>query len=236
MRFGAIKTIIENKLIKSFANKKLDKDMKFFKNNILEDKSFKRLYFIYETLKENKGLDKETATYLVEDLSNEAKSMKISEELESKIKKWTASIVKENNYSKIDDLIYGDSLVPEKKSIAKKEIIESISKKPVVKENTEKLVPIKTMLKIANNTVEKKLSELNESDREKVLSILKSEPTKEEFDSLKESTISKLDSLINESDENLKTTLVETKERIEKSNYSKKEFIKLSQLNQGLII
>jgi hypothetical protein len=162
--------------------------------------------------------------------------MKISEELETKIKRWTSSIVKENNYSKIDDLIYGDSLVPEKKSIAKKEIIESISKKPVVKETTEKLVPIKTMLKIANSTVEKKLSELNESDREKVLSILKSGPTKEEFDSLKESTISKLDSLINESDENLKTTLVETKERITKSNYSKKEFIKLSQLNQGLII
>jgi hypothetical protein len=210
--------------------------MKFFKNNILEDKSFKRLYFIYETLNENKGLDKETATYLVEDLSDEAKSMKISEELETKIKRWTSSIVKENNYSKIDDLIYGDSLVPEKKSIAKKEIIESISKKPVVKETTEKLVPIKTMLKIANSTVEKKLSELSESDREKVLSLLKSEPTKEEFDSLKESTISKLDSLINESDENLKTTLVETKERISKSNYSKKEFIKLSQLNQGLII
>lgn len=234
MKFGAIKTLVENKLIKSFAEKNLDKDMKFFKNTILEDKSFKRLYFIYDTLNENKGLDKETATYMVDDLVNEAKSLKISDKITKKIEKWTKSVINENQYSKIDDLIYGDSLVPEKKSIAKKEIIESITKKPTVKES-KKIVPIKTMLKIANNTVEKKLSELNESDREKVLSLLKSEPSEEEFNSLKENTISKIDQLISESDNELKTTLTETKEKIASSNYSKKEFIKLSQLNQGLL-
>lgn len=235
MRFGVIKTLIENRLIKSFADKKLDKDMKFFKNTILEDKSFKRLYFIYDTLKENKGLDKETATYMVDDLVNEAKSLKISDKITKDIEKWTNSVVKENNYSKIDDLIYGDSLVPEKKSIAKKEIIESLTKKPIVKES-KKVVPIKTMLKIANNTVEKKLSELNESDREKVLSLLKSEPSEDEFNSLKENTISKIEKLISESEAELKTALVETKDRITSSNYSKKEFIKLSQLNQGLLL
>jgi hypothetical protein len=235
MKFGAIKTLVENKLIKSFAEKNLDKDMKFFKNTILEDKSFKRLYFIYDTLKENKGLDKETATYMVDDLVNEAKYLKISDSIIKKIEKWTKSVINENQYSKIDDLIYGDSLVPEKKSIAKKEIIESITKKPIVKES-KKVVPIKTMLKIANNTVEKKLSELNESDREKVLSLLKSEPSEEEFNSLKENTISKIDQLISESDNELKTTLTETKEKIASSNYSKKEFIKLNQLNQGLLL
>lgn len=235
MKFGAIKTLVENKLIKSFAEKNLDKDMKFFKNTILEDKSFKRLYFIYDTLNENKGLDKETATYMVDDLVNEAKSLKISDSITKKIEKWTKSVINENQYSKIDDLIYGDSLVPEKKSIAKKEIIESLTKKPIVKES-KKVVPIKTMLKIANNTVEKKLSELNESDREKVLSLLKSEPSEEEFNSLKENTISKIDQLISESDDELKTALTETKEKIASSNYSKKEFIKLNQLNQGLLL
>lgn len=235
MKFGAIKTLVENKLIKSFAEKNLDKDMKFFKNIILEDKSFKRLYFIYDTLNENKGLDKETATYMVDDLVNEAKSLKISDSITKKIEKWTKSVINENQYLKIDDLIYGDSLVPEKKSIAKKEIIESLTKKPIVKES-KKVVPIKTMLKIANNTVEKKLSELNESDREKVLSLLKSEPSEEEFNSLKENTISKIDQLISESDDELKTALTETKEKIASSNYSKKEFIKLNQLNQGLLL
>lgn len=235
MKFGVIKTLVENKLIKSFAEKNLDKDMKLFKKTILEDKSFKRLYFIYDTLKENKGLDKETATYMVDDLVNESKSLKISNKTLKFIEKWTKSVINENQYSKIDDLIYGDSLVPEKKSIAKKEIIESLTKKPIVKES-KKIVPIKTMLKIANNTIGKKLSELNESDRKKVLSILKSEPSEEEFKSLKENTISKIDQLISESDDELKKALTETKERIESSNYSKKEFIKLNQLNQGLLL
>jgi arsenate reductase-like glutaredoxin family protein len=235
MRFGVIKTLVESKLVKSFAEKKLSKDMKFFKNTILEDKSFKRLYFIYDTLKENKGLDKETATYMVDDLVNEAKSLTLNEDTLNKIKKWTLSVVKENNYTKVDDLIYGDSLNPEKKSIAKKEIVESLTKKPVVKEE-KKIVPIKTMLKIANNNVQKALEELNESERERVISLLKSEPSKEEFESLKESTINKLDSLINESDEDLKKVLNETKEKVVSSNYSKKEFVKLSQLNGGLVI
>jgi arsenate reductase-like glutaredoxin family protein len=235
MRFGVIKTLVENKLVKSFAEKKLSKDMKFFKNTILEDKSFKRLYFIYDTLKENKGLDKETATYMVDDLVNEAKSLNLNEDTLNKIKKWTLSVVKENNYTKVDDLIYGDTLNPEKKSIAKKEIVESLTKKPIVKED-KKIVPIKTMLKIANNNVQKALEELNESEREKVISLLKSEPSKEEFESLKESTINKLDSLINESDEDLKKVLSETKEKVVSSNYSKKEFVKLTQLNQGLVI
>lgn len=235
MKFGVIKTLVENKLIKSFVEKNLDKDMKFFKNTILEDKSFKRLYFIYDTLNENKGLDKETATYMVDDLINESKSLKLSDKITKSIEKWAKSTVNENQYSKIDDLIYGDSLAPEKKSIAKKEIIESLTKKPIVKES-KKVVPIKTMLKIANNTVGKKLSELNESDREKVLSLLKSEPSEEEFNSLKENTISRIEKLISESDTELKTALTETKEKIASSNYSKKEFIKLNQLNQGLLL
>ena len=235
MRFGVIKTLVENKLVKSFAEKKLSKDMKFFKNTILEDKSFKRLYFIYDTLKENKGLDKETATYMVDDLVNEAKSLNLNEDILNKIKKLTLSIVKENNYTKVDDLIYGDALNPEKKSIAKKEIVESLTKKPVVKEE-KKIVPIKSMMKIANANVQKALEELNESERKQVISLLKSEPSKEEFDSLKESTIKKLDSLINESDEDLKKVLNETKEKVVSSNYSKKEFVKLSQLNGGLVI
>jgi arsenate reductase-like glutaredoxin family protein len=172
---------------------------------------------------------------MVDDLVNEAKSLNLNEDTLNKIKTWTLSVVKENNYTKVDDLIYGDSLNPEKKSIAKKEIVESLTKKPVVKEE-KKIVPIKTMLKIANNNVQKALEELNESEREKVISLLKSEPSKEEFESLKESTINKLDSLINESDEDLKKVLNETKEKVVSSNYSKKEFVKLSQLNGGLVI
>jgi hypothetical protein len=235
MRFGVIKTLVENKLVKSFVDNKLDKDMKFFKNELLENKSFKRLYFIYDTLKENKSLDKETAEYFVDDLSREVKSIKLTENFVNKITKWTKGIVKENNYTMIDDLVYGDDLKPEKKSIAKKNIIESLVKQPVVKES-KKVVPISTMLKIANNNIEKTLSELNESDRQEVISTLKKKPTKEEFESIKESTIQKLEKLISESDEEMKQTLVETKNKIQTTEFNKKEFIKLEQLNNGLIV
>jgi len=235
MRFGVIKTLVENKLVKSFVDNKLDKDMKFFKNELLENKSFKRLYFIYDTLKENKSLDKETAEYLVDDLSREVKSIKLTENFVNKITKWTKGIVKENNYTMIDDLVYGDDLKPEKKSIAKKNIIESLVKQPVVKES-KKVVPISAMLKIANSNIEKTLSELNESDRQEVISTLKKKPTKEEFESIKESTIQKLEKLISESDEEIKQTLVETKNKIQSTEFNKKEFIKLEQLNNGLIV
>jgi hypothetical protein len=235
MRFGVIKTLVENKLVKSFVDKKLDKDMKFFKNELLENKSFKRLYFIYDTLKENKSLDKETAEYLVDDLSKEVKSIKLNESFLKKIEKWTKGVIKENNYTTIDDLIYGDDLKPEKKSIAKKNIVESLIKKPTVKES-KKVVPISTMLKIANNNIEKTLSELNESEREEVISTLKKKPTKEEFQTIKESTIQKLEKLISESDEDIKQTLLETKNKIQSTEFNKKEFIKLEQLNRGLIV
>ena len=235
MRFGVIKTLVENKLIKSFVNKQLDKDMKFFKNELLENKSFKRLYFIYDTLKENKSIDKETAEYLVDDLSKEVKSIKLTESFLNKINKWTKGVVKENNYTIIDDLIYGDDLKPEKKSMAKKNIVESLMKSPVIKES-KKVVPISTMLKIANNNIEKTLSELNESDREEVISSLKRKPTKEEFETIKESTIQKLEKLISESNEEIKQTLLETKNKIQSAKFDKKEFIKLEQLHKGLIV
>jgi hypothetical protein len=235
MKFGIIKTLVENKLVKSFVDNKLDKDMKFFKNELLENKSFKRLYFIYDTLKENKSLDKETAEYLVDDLSREVKSIKLTENFVNKITKWTKGIVKENNYTMIDDLVYGDDLKPEKKSIAKKNVIESLVKQPIIKES-KKVVPISTMLKIANNNIEKTLSELNESDRQEVISNLKKKPTKEEFESIKESTIQKLEKLISESDEEIKQALVETKNKIKSTEFNKKEFIKLEQLNNGLIV
>ena len=116
MRFGVIKTLVENKLIKSFVDKKLVKDMKLFESKILKDKSFARLYFIYDTLKENKSLDKETAIYMIDDLVSESKNLKISDKTMEEIVKWTRGLVKENNYTIIDNLIYGDELKPEKKS------------------------------------------------------------------------------------------------------------------------
>jgi len=236
MRFGVIKTLVENKLVNSFKKNNLKEDMRLFNNKLIKNKDFCKLMSIYDNLNENKGLDKETANYLVDDLTKEFHSINLNESTIKFIKSWTGDVVKENKYSVIDDLIYGDTIKPEKKSIARKQIVESLNKITTLNESKSPKVPISSMLKVANNTAKKYLETLTESDRKKVLEIvaLNKEDLKSKFQELRESTITKLDSLIAESDEDLKVRLNETKERISKTDINKDEYIKLWKLNINL--
>jgi len=236
MRFGLIKTLVENKLIDSFVKGTLKTDMRLFERKLLKNSDFCKLMSIYDNLKENKELDKETATYLVDDLSNEFRQIKLSENTVSFVKSWTKDIVLENKYKTIDELFYGDLLKPEKKSIAKKSIVESLGKKPIIKENKSSNVPISSMLKVANKTAEKYLENLTESERNSVKEVLTSndENLKTKFTELKETAIQKIDTLISESDEELSKVLLETKERLKNVKHSKKEYIKLMNLTQNL--
>ena len=236
MRFGVIKTLVENKLVESFKNDTLKNDMYLFNKKLLKNKDFFKMMSIYDNLNENKGLDKETSNYLVEDMVSEFRNLKLSESTNNFIKSWTKDIVLENKYETIDDLLYGDLIKPEKKSIAKKKIVESLTKiKPIV-ENKAPKVPISSMLKVANKTAEKYLENLTESERNSVKEILTSndENLKVKFTELKETAIQKIDTLISESDEDLTKVLLETKDRLTNVKPSKKEYIKLMNLTQNL--
>ena len=91
------------------------------------------------------------------------------------------------------------------------------------------------MLKVANKNIVTYLEKLNESDKEKVLKVLKlGDEGNNEFNTLKEETIGKINKLIEESEGDLKQTLSETKEKITNTNFSKSEFIKLLSLNESL--
>ena len=236
MRFGVIKTLVENKLVESFKKDSLKTDMYYFNKKLLKNKDFCKMMSIYDNLNENKGLDKETSKYLVDDLSVEFNKIKLSEDIVNFIKSWTKDIVLENKYETIDDLLYGDLIKPEKKSIAKKKIVESLTKTKTIVENKTPKVPISSIVKIANSTAEKYLENLSESEKKQVKEILtsKDENLKTNFNNLKESAINKIDTLISESDEDLKKVLIETKERISKVQPSKKEYIKLLSLTQNL--
>ena len=236
MRFGVIKTLVENKLVESFKKDSLKTDMYHFNKKLLKNKDFCKMMSIYDNLNENKGLDKETSKYLIDDLSVEFGKIKLSEETINFIKNWTKDIVLENKYETIDDMLYGDLIKPEKKSLAKKKIVESLTKGKTIVENKTPKVPISSILKIANSTAEKYLDNLSESEKKQVKEILtsKDESLKTNFTNLKESAINKIDSLIPESDEDLKKVLIETKERISKVEPSKKEYIKLLSLTQNL--
>jgi len=231
MKFGELKTIVENKLVDSFIKNELKSDLKVFNKIIKEDKSFGKMMMKYDSLLENKGYDKDVATFMFDEIISDLKSITLKESTIQTILKWSKGIQCENKYSDIDEFITSDDF--EKKFKIKKGIVEGLSKKPKIKESVK--LPISSLVKVANNTIKKHLDTLNESDREKVMEVLKSEDIlKEKFKELKENTISTINSMISESDESVKSTLSETVKKIENTEFSKKEYVKLLTLNEGL--
>ena len=71
MTFGEIKSIIEKNLLESYSNPaNFKKTLKEFKHNILENKSYSRLYSLYDDLSKPKNLSSEDAKeYLEEGIS-----------------------------------------------------------------------------------------------------------------------------------------------------------------------
>jgi hypothetical protein len=236
MKFGILKTKIENKLVESFKNNTLKEDLNYFRKNILSDKDFCKMMSVYDNLSENKNVDKETATFIVDDLVSEFKKIKLKESTKKYIDKWTKNITETSNYSLIDNLLYLGINEIDEKTKSKKLVIESLTKKQVDKKDSPKL-PISMILNVANQKANEFLQNLDESDRTKVLEIIKLDDSSlnENFEKLKESTLSKIDGLINESEGELKNTLIETKNRISISESNKKEYIKLLDLNKSLL-
>ena len=236
MKFGILKTKIENKLVESFKNNTLKEDLNYFRKNILSDKDFCKMMSVYDNLSENKNVDKETATFIVDDLVSEFKKIKLKESTKKYINKWTKNITETSNYSLIDNLLYLGINEIDEKTKSKKLVIESLTKKQVDKKDSPKL-PISMILNVANQKANEFLQNLDESDRTKVLEIIKLDDSslKENFEKLKETTLNKIDGLINESEGELKNTLIETKNRISISESNKKEYIKLLDLNKSLL-
>lgn len=233
MKFGELKTIVENKLTNSFVNGNLKKDLKIFNNLLRVDKSFARMMNGYDTLNENKGISKDVASFMFDETVSELKNIKINEDTIKTIKNWTNGVKVDNRYNNIDEFIFTKNLKIEEKYEIKKSIVENLTKKPLKKESPK--LPLSSLVKVANNTIKKHLETLEESEKQKVLTVLKSdEKSKENFEKLKENTITKIDSLINESDESTKNVLIETKNKISTIEFSKKEYIKLLSLNEGL--
>jgi hypothetical protein len=234
MKFGELKTLVENKLTSSFANKELRNDVKIFKKILKEDSSFAKMMNNYDVLNENKGLSNDVASFLFDETISETKFLKIKESTINRIKNWAKGIKSENNYKNIDDFIFSKSITVEEKFQIKKTIVEGLTKKVVKKDSPN--VPISMLVNAANNTIKKHIESLNEEDKTKVLQVLKSDETlKENYNSLKDDTIKKIETLISESDESVKNVLVETKNKIEKTEYSKQEYLKLLTLSEGLV-
>ena len=239
--FGTIKTKIEKASIGLYGKPEFKTYMSQLKTMVLENKDLSELYYIYDDLSKKKELSNDIATdYINESIEYSQILIENNERSLKNVDEWISSIVKKsvNNYKDIDVTIYNKSIKNLETVLEfKKRIINTIisEDKAEIKESIN--LPLKTMLRVANDRLNKELSNISESERKELieLSSLSDKSIKLEIDTLKENVISNLKTSLNESKENdLKDTIENTIKKISESKYDKYNLYQLRKLNQGL--
>lgn len=232
MTFGQIKTNIENKFLNSYKNEKeFRKNILEFKKDILQKKSLSKLYNLYDQLSTPQGMTEDLAKeYLNEGLD-------LISRLISDIKTVkTKNALNENNYKDIDNLVYSSNIDLIERINSKNRIINILTgEKKTISENVK--LPLSSMVNIANQTIKNYLNNLNESEREEVLTLLSSDTKvlEENYNNLKKDTIVKLQSaLISETDSETKNKIHETIDKLEKDICDHLSYIKLKSLSESL--
>jgi hypothetical protein len=238
MNFGILKSKIENTLLDSYKKGKLKEELKNFKKYILEDKNISKIYYLYDDLSSNKGMNND----LVFDYINECITIyentvnKLTEKDVNKIKNWVKSTNADNQYKNIDNLFSNNVLMLESRLESRRIISETLKKKPTTKSETP-LIPISSMVNLANKTINNYIESLNESDKKELIKILSEDDSKyiDEFESIKESVVNKLTNLKNEStDKGTILKIDETLSKVVSEKYDKLSFFKLKGLNENI--
>jgi hypothetical protein len=239
--FGTIKTKIEKASIGLYGKPEFKTYMSQLKTMVLENKDLSELYYIYDDLSKKKGLSNDIATdYINESIEYSQILIENNERSLKNVDEWISSIVKKsvNNYKDIDVTIYNKSIKNLETVLeSKKRIINTIISEDKLKIKESINLPLKTMLRVANDRLNKELSNISESERKELieLSSLSDKSIKLEIDTLKENVISNLKTSLNESKENdLKDTIENTIKKISESKYDKYNLYQLRKLNQGL--
>lgn len=239
--FGTIKTKIEKASIGLYGKPEFKTYMSQLKTMVLENKDLSELYYIYDDLSKKKGLSNDIATdYINESIEYSQILIENNERSLKNVDEWISSIVKKsvNNYKDIDVTIYNKSIKNLETVLeSKKRIINTIISEDKVKIKESINLPLNTMLRVANDRLNKELSNISESERKELigLSSLSDKAIKLEIDTLKKNVISNLKTSLNESKENdLKDTIENTIKKISESKYDKYNLYQLRKLNQGL--
>lgn len=238
MKFGELKSKIETYLVESYKKNKLKDSLFVFEQLVLKNKNVSKIFFLYDELSENKGLNESVANEFIhesitayENLYNKVQPKNIKE-----LKSWVGHIQCENKYIEIDNLFSSNILTLESKIKSKNVLIESLKKqKPEQKESIK--VPLNTMVKIANKTVENFISSLNESEKKELNSILNlpKEKIQENYNKEKELVLEKLSGKKeNESDSETIKTIDQVIEKIQLESFSEINYFKLRNLSEGL--
>jgi len=231
MTFGQIKSAIEKSLVESYKNQSdFKKTLREFKHNILENKSFSKLYSIYDDLYKPQGLSKEDAELFLNE------GIEIVRHLVDKTQLPNGVGISENVYSDLDNLVYFKNVNLSERVQSKKRIIETLMKTKTNVNETVK-IPLKSMVNIANQTVQSYLETLDESTKVEVFHLMTTskDDLEKEFQTIKESTIEKLVVISEkESEKDMKTKLNETIEKIKSENFDLMNYIRLKQLKDSI--
>ena len=231
MTFGQIKSIIEKNLLESYKNEKdFKKSLKEFKHNVLNNKTMSKLYSLYDQLSTPQGLSESDSKEFLEE------GITLIQKLVSDIKPPMVLETVENKYSDIDSLVYTNKLDLLERVNSKKNIIKLISSKnEIVKESIN--IPIKTMVSIANQTLNNYIENLDENSKKEFLQIISEDiqSLETKFETIRESTILKLNTMLEKEDEfEIKTKLSETIERIKAEKFDQLNFLKLKNLENSI--
>jgi hypothetical protein len=238
MNFGILKSKIENVLLESYKKETFKDEIKNFKKYVLENKNISKLYYLYDELSSNKGMDKD----IVNDYINEC--ITIYENTLNKVKgsdiinlqNWVKDSKSGNLYETVDNLFSTNVLKIDTKIKSRKQIAETLQKQ---KENIQEShnVPLSSVISIANKTVSNYISSLNENDKKEILALLNEDESKlkEEYSSLKENSIHKLNLIIlNEKDTEVVKKINETIQRVSNEKFDKLNYYRLKKLNENL--
>jgi hypothetical protein len=231
MTFGQIKSIIEKNLIESYSNESdFKKSLKEFKHNILSNKNISKIYDLYDQLSSPQGLSQTDA----QDFINEGVNI-IRKLLESvKLPKSISEV--ENKYSDIDTLVYLTKTEIKERISSRKKIAETLMSQKTLTEKAIN-VPIKTMVSVANQTLNNYIQTLDETSRKQFFQLI-SEDSKDlesKFELIKENTINKLSVILeNEKEFELKVKISETIEKIKTEKFDQLNFLKLKSLEESI--
>jgi hypothetical protein len=232
MTFGKVKSIIENRLIETYTNEvEFKKSLKEFKHNVLNNKTMSKLYSLYDQLSTPQGLNETDAKDFLEE------GVSLIQKLLTNVKlPKTLSESVENKYSDIDSLVYTNKLNLLERVNSKKNIVSVLtSTKEVMKESIN--IPLKSMVRIANQTLTNYIENLDESSKKEFIQLM-SEDTKTlegKFEIIRESAITKLNTLLEKEEEfELKTKLSETIDRLKAEKFDQLNFLKLKTLEESI--
>lgn len=238
MKFGKLKSKIENKLVESYKNNTIKKEMPKFNQLVLKNKNISKLFYLYDELSVNKGLNESIANeYINQSITVYENSInKISKNDVKSINDWIEGTEYNNEYDVIDDLFSTGITKLEEKIKSKKTILETITKLP--KQEKEIInIPLNTMVSIANKTIKNYINGLTESDQKKLKTLLTKddEVLKTEYNTLKENVLNRLESIQEtDQDEEVIQRINETIEKITLESFDKLNYFKLKQLNENL--